>query len=99
VVDVSSSMPQLVAFSTCEAEYCTASLTVMAATYVKMVFNELHGIDPDYQLTVSRINHWARSIRQTDVPFVFVVESHDTSHRDPSRGRTQSLVVAPLWQE
>jgi hypothetical protein len=52
VVDVSSSMPQLVAFSTCEAEYCTASLAVMAATYVKKVFNELHGIDPDYHLTI-----------------------------------------------
>jgi hypothetical protein len=45
-------MPQLVAFVTCEAEYCRASLAVMAATYVKKVFNELHGIDPDYQLTI-----------------------------------------------
>jgi hypothetical protein len=24
----------------------------MAATYVKKVFNELHGIDPDYHLTI-----------------------------------------------
>jgi hypothetical protein len=24
----------------------------MAATYVKKVFNEIHGIDPDYQLTI-----------------------------------------------
>jgi hypothetical protein len=39
VVDVSSSMPQLVAFSTCEAEYCTASLAVMAVTYVKSSTN------------------------------------------------------------
>jgi hypothetical protein len=52
VVDVSSSMPLLVAFSTCEAEYCTTSLAVLAATYVKKVFNELHGIDPDYHLTI-----------------------------------------------
>jgi hypothetical protein len=29
------------------------SLATMAAFYVKKVFNERHGIDPDYQLTIS----------------------------------------------
>jgi hypothetical protein len=52
VVDATSTMPQLVPWSTCEAEYCMASLATMAAFYVKKVFNELHGIDPDYQLTI-----------------------------------------------
>jgi hypothetical protein len=52
VVDASSIMPQIVPWSTCEAEYCTASLAVMAAFFVKKVHNELHGIDSDYELTI-----------------------------------------------
>jgi hypothetical protein len=52
VIDVWSSMPQLVAFSTCEAEYSTASLAAMAAFHVKKVYNELHSIHPDYPLTI-----------------------------------------------
>jgi hypothetical protein len=52
VVDVWSSMPQLVAFSTCEAEYSTASLATMAAFHVKKVYNELHSLHPYYQLTI-----------------------------------------------
>ena len=52
VVDAWSSMPQLVAYSTCEAEYSTASLATMAAFYIKKVFNEFHSIHPDYQLTI-----------------------------------------------
>jgi hypothetical protein len=46
-------MPQLVAFSTCEAEYSTAFLAAMAAFHVKKVFNELHSIHPDYPLTIA----------------------------------------------
>jgi hypothetical protein len=52
VVDACSMMPKLVPWSTCEAEYCTASLAAMAAFYIKKVHNELHGMDPDYELTI-----------------------------------------------
>jgi hypothetical protein len=52
VVDACSTMPKLVPWSTCEAEYCTASLAAMAAFFVKKVHNELHGIDPDHELTI-----------------------------------------------
>jgi hypothetical protein len=52
VVDACSTMPKLVPWSTCEAEYCIASLAAMAAFYIKKVHNELHGIDPDYELTI-----------------------------------------------
>ena len=51
-MDACSTMPKLVPWSTCEAKYCTASLAAMAAYYVKKVHNELHGIDPDYNLTI-----------------------------------------------
>jgi hypothetical protein len=52
VVDATSTMPQLVAWSTCEAEYCMGALAAMGAFYIRKVYNELHGIDPDYQLTI-----------------------------------------------
>jgi hypothetical protein len=45
-------MPQLIAYSTCEAEYCTGALAAMAAMYAKKVYNELHGLNSDYQLTI-----------------------------------------------
>jgi hypothetical protein len=51
-VDVTSTMPSLVAYSTCEAEYCTSSLAAMATFYVKKIYNELHGLDPDHQVTI-----------------------------------------------
>jgi hypothetical protein len=52
VVDVTSTMPQLVAWSTCEAEYCMGALAAMASFFIRKVHNELQGIDPDYPLTI-----------------------------------------------
>jgi hypothetical protein len=52
VVDATSTIPQLVAWSTCEAKYCMGALAAMAAFYTRKVYNELHGIDPEYQLTI-----------------------------------------------
>jgi hypothetical protein len=52
VVDVTSTMLSLVAHSTCEAEYSICSLAAMATFYVRKVYNELHGLDPDYHLTI-----------------------------------------------
>jgi hypothetical protein len=52
VVDATSTMPQLVAWSTCEAEYCMGASATLGAFYIRKVYNELHGIDPDYQLTI-----------------------------------------------
>jgi transposase InsO family protein len=52
VIDVTSTMPQLVSWSTCEAEYCMAALAVMAAFFIRKVYNELHGLDSDHQLTI-----------------------------------------------
>jgi hypothetical protein len=52
VVDTTSTMPQLVARSTCQAEYCMGALAVLAAFYTRKVYNELHGIDPDCHLTI-----------------------------------------------
>jgi hypothetical protein len=49
VVEATSTMPQLVAWSTCEVEYCLGALAAMAAFYTRKVYNELHCIDPDYQ--------------------------------------------------
>jgi hypothetical protein len=51
VVDALSTMPQLVAWSTCE-EYCMGALATMGAFYVRLLHNELYGIDPDYQLLI-----------------------------------------------
>jgi hypothetical protein len=51
-VDATSTMPQLVAWSTCELEYCMGALAATAAFYTRKVYNELHGIDLDYQLTI-----------------------------------------------
>jgi hypothetical protein len=52
VVDVTSMMPQLIAYSTCEAEYCTGALAAMATTYIKKIYNELHGLDSDHNITI-----------------------------------------------
>ena len=52
VVDVTSTMPSLVAHSTCEAEYSICSLAAMASFYVRKIYNELHGLNPDYHLTI-----------------------------------------------
>jgi hypothetical protein len=57
VVDETSTMPQLVAWSTCEAEYCMGALVKMGAFYIGKVHNDLHGIDPDYQLIVPTISN------------------------------------------
>jgi hypothetical protein len=45
-------MASIIAQSTCEAEYTTCSLATMAATYIRQVFNELHGRDTDYPLSI-----------------------------------------------
>jgi hypothetical protein len=42
----------LISWSTCEAEYCMAALAAMAAFYIRKVYNELHGVDSDHQLTI-----------------------------------------------
>jgi hypothetical protein len=52
VVDAVSTMPAIVSQSTCEAEYCMASLCVMAGSYVKKVFNEMLGHYSDRPLTI-----------------------------------------------
>jgi hypothetical protein len=52
VIDVTSTMPSIIAQSTCEAEYTTCSLAIMASTYIRKVFNELHGRDTDYPLSI-----------------------------------------------
>jgi hypothetical protein len=45
-------MPSIIAQSTCEAEYTTCSLATMAETYLRKVFNEAHGRDTDYPLSI-----------------------------------------------
>jgi hypothetical protein len=52
VVDAVSTMPRVVSQSTCEAEYCMASLAVMAGSYIKKVFNEISGFYSDRPLTI-----------------------------------------------
>jgi hypothetical protein len=52
VIDVTSTMPSIIAQSTCEDEYTTCSLATMAATYIRKVLNELHGRDTDYTLSI-----------------------------------------------
>jgi hypothetical protein len=52
VVESVSTMPTIVSQSTCEAEYCMASLAVMAGCYVKKVFNEMLGFYSDRPLTI-----------------------------------------------
>jgi hypothetical protein len=52
VVEAVSTMPILVSQSTCEAEYCMASLCVMAGSYIKKVFNEISGHYSDRPLTI-----------------------------------------------
>jgi hypothetical protein len=45
-------MPTIVSQSTCEADYCMASLYVMACTYIKKVCNEMLGYYSDRPLTI-----------------------------------------------
>jgi hypothetical protein len=52
VVDVTSTMPSIVSQSTCEAEYCTCALATMASYYVRKMYNEFYGLDPDYNVTI-----------------------------------------------
>jgi hypothetical protein len=40
VIETVSTMPTIVSQSTCKAEYCMASLCVMAGSYIRKVFNE-----------------------------------------------------------
>jgi hypothetical protein len=42
----------IVSHSTCEAEYCIASLALMAGTYIKKVFNEMLGYYSNRPLTI-----------------------------------------------
>jgi len=51
-VDESSVTPKLVAHSSCEAEYSTSSIALMAATFTRKVFNEIIGRDSDDHLTI-----------------------------------------------
>jgi hypothetical protein len=52
VIDACSMMPSLIAHSTCEAEYCTSSLAAMATFFIRKIYNELHGLAQDHQLTI-----------------------------------------------
>jgi hypothetical protein len=52
VVEAVSTMPGLVSQSTCEAEYCMASLATMASSYIKKVLNEMLGHYSDRPLTI-----------------------------------------------
>jgi hypothetical protein len=45
VVDATSTIPSVVAQSTCAAEYSTCSLASMAASFIRKAYNELHGYD------------------------------------------------------
>jgi hypothetical protein len=76
IVDATSRMPKLVPWSTCEAEFCTASLAVMAAFYVKKI--QLHGIDPDYDLTIP-LGIDSKSAMDTASP-TKRLKGHDTSN-------------------
>jgi hypothetical protein len=44
--------PTIVSQSTCEAEYCMASLCVMSGSYIKKVLNETLGYHSDRPLTI-----------------------------------------------
>jgi hypothetical protein len=52
VVEAVSTMPTIVSQSTCEAEYCIASLAVMAGSYLKKIINEIMGHYSDRPLTI-----------------------------------------------
>ena len=51
-IDAKSTMPAIGSQSTCEAEYCTCSLATMAGYYVRKIYNEFHGFDPDRPITI-----------------------------------------------
>jgi hypothetical protein len=52
VIESVSTMPSIVSQSTCEAEYCMASLCVMAGSYIRKVVNEMLGFYSDRPLTI-----------------------------------------------
>jgi hypothetical protein len=52
VIEAVSTMSELVSQSTCEVEYCMASLTVMSGSYIKKVFTEMLGYYSDRPLTI-----------------------------------------------
>jgi hypothetical protein len=52
VVDAVSTMPTIVSQSTCEAEYCMASLAVIAGCHTKKLYNEIAGYYSDRILTI-----------------------------------------------
>jgi hypothetical protein len=51
-IDHWSGAPKIISQSTCEAEYCTFSLALMAARYQCKLYNEFEGRDVDEPLTV-----------------------------------------------
>jgi hypothetical protein len=52
VIDQNSSMPSIISASSCEAEYCNASLAAMAGAYCRKVLNEIFGRQTDSPLTI-----------------------------------------------
>jgi hypothetical protein len=79
VIDVTSTMLSIIVQSTCEAEYIACSLATMAATYIRKVWNELHGRDTDYPylypLESTAVSHRHSTIDQRNTT--------DTPHRSP----------------
>ena len=51
-VDHVSTMPQLIAQSSCEAEYSMGSLSTMASIYQTKIYNEFEGHDSDRPITI-----------------------------------------------
>ena len=52
LVDVASVVPKIVSNSTCEAEYTTAACANSALMFIRKIWNEMTGRDPDAPLTV-----------------------------------------------
>ncbi|KAG7339618.1 hypothetical protein IV203_025338 [Nitzschia inconspicua] len=52
VVDNSSHLAGVVCHSSCEAEYCHATSGLMAAAFIRKVFNEILGFNSDKPLTI-----------------------------------------------
>jgi hypothetical protein len=89
VVDVTSTMPQLIAYSTCEAEYCTGALATMVTTYIKKIYNELHGFDSDRSITIP--------IGMDSQSAIYIAQSNK-EHNEQSIFNDDSTFFALQWQ-
>ena len=88
IVDAASFVPNPIALSSAESEYNAAAFGITAAQHIRQLFQELHGLLPDTQLSIPLVMDSSSAI-------AIASKSRDTRHthhiqrrihRNPGRG-------------